>query len=551
MTIVAIPERGAPPKPPGWPEGLHEGPAAREGAVPGYLLGRGAQPEDGTPDHTMEVEYGGERDRIETCDLVVVGSGAGGASLALEAAERGLDVLVVEEGDYYTSKDFVGPPLERLMRFCRDGAATQALGRVPIPIPMGKTVGGTTTVNSGTCFRAPARVLRLWEERYGLEGIDAETMDPYFRRVETILNVRPVPWELLGPNGWIADAGARVLGLTGGPVLRNITSCHGAGQCAFGCPTDAKQAMHLSYLPRAHRRGARIYARTRAEWIVLEGGRAAGITGRFLRASGEPLGRLRVRARAVVLACGAVMTPVFLLRNRLANSSGQVGRNLRIHPATGVVGWFADPIFGWRGTLQPYYIDSLFDSHEVLMEATNSVPSVAAGVFPGYGAATKEMLAAFPHLATLGLLVSDTSKGRVLRGPGDQPIITYRLNDRDTRNLYAGLALAAEVLLAAGATSVSAGTRGLDGIADADGVERLRKGRGPGALRLSAYHPMGTARMGRDPASSVVDGWLESHDVPGLYVVDAGVFPSCLGVNPQVTIMAFASRTAGRIADAL
>lgn len=544
MTVEAaqIPERGSPPAPSGWPADVHNGPAARDGCVPSYLLDRGEFPSGEPPDHHLETLSGGEHDVEESCDVAVVGSGAGGAALAAAAAEAGLRVIVLEEGDHFTSADFEGAPIDRVLRFYRNGGSTAALGKSVVPIPVGKTVGGTTTVNSGTCFRAPRSILDAWASTYGIPGIDHDSMDPYFRRVEEVLNVRPVPWELLGPNGWLSHYGARSLGLTGGPILRNITACHGSGQCAFGCPTDAKQSVNLSYLPRAFRSGGRIYRRTRAEWVMLEGGRAVGLTGRFLGDADEPLGSIRVRSGAVVVAAGALITPVFLAANHIGDSSRQVGRNLSIHPAAGVAGIFDEPIYGWRGTLQPYYIDTLFESHGAMLEATNAVPSVAASILPNYGAEAKEMIADFPHLGTLGLLVSDTTTGRVRRGPGGDPIVTYTLNDRDASVLYRGLALASEIMFAAGATSVIPGVSGLDRIDDEGGIEDLRSGRGAAAIKLAAYHPMGTARMGSDPESSVVDGNHETHDIRGLYVCDASVFPSCLGVNPQVTIMAFATR---------
>lgn len=551
MTTATIPERGAPPLPEDWPR-VHDGPAAFQGAIPTYLLDRGPVPEDGAPDHEMEVDRGGEADVSEVCDVVVVGSGAGGATVAKELAEKGLKVIVVEEGDYFTSKDFVGPPIERIMRFCKNGGATPTLGKVQIPLPLGRTVGGTTTVNSGTCFRAPRRVLSDWEKSFGLESIDYETMDPYFRRVEKIINVRPVPWDLLGPNGWVTHWGSRALGHTGGPILRNITACHGSGQCAFGCPTDAKQAMHLSYLPRAWRAGTRIYARTSVEWVSVEQGRATGIVARFLDERDRPLGRLSVKSKIVVVAGGAIGTPVILLGNRIANRSGQVGRNLSIHPATGIAGWFPEKIFGWRGTLQSYYVDSMFDSHGVMLEATNSVPSVTGNIFPGYGSATKEMFAAFPYMSTIGLMVADTSKGRVRRGLRGEPVMTYKISDQDTRNLYRGMALAAEILLAGGALQVTPGIPGLESVNGPEDIQKLRNGdRGAKSLKLTAFHPTGTAGMGRNPETSVVDGWLQAHDVPALYITDGSVFPTCPGVNPQLTIMAFATRTADRIAEVI
>lgn len=533
-----------------WPAGLHTGPAIEQGSVPRYLIDLPPPAHQLSLPPLRVIRPDGRR-RVETCDVVVIGSGAGGAVVAKELAEEGLDVVVIEEGDLYTKEEFVGSPMERFMRLCRDGAATAAIGNVFVPLPLGRTVGGTTTLNSGTCFRVPNKVLDQWERSLGLE-INRDQLERDFRRVEELLGVRPVPWELLGPNGWIAHQGARALGLTGGPILRNVDGCHGTGQCVFGCPTDAKQSMHLSYLPRAMVNGARIYARTRADWIVLENGRARGVEASQFGPNGELMGSVTVRARAVVAACGAVGTPLLLLKNRIGNASGHVGRNLSIHPATGVAGWFPRPLHAWRGTLQQYYIDSLFDSHDVMIEATNSVPAVAASALPGFGLRAKEKIAGLANIATVGLLVSDTSRGRVRRGPRGEPLITYRLNRKDVSNLFEGLSLSARILLAAGAERVMTGLPGLEWVSDERDLTELRRRRWhPSVLKLSAYHPMGTTRMGRDPSGSVVNEKLESHEVPDLFITDGGVFPSCLGVNPQVTIMTFATGAARHIAERL
>ena len=223
-----------------------------------------------------------DRDHSEDADAVVIGSGAGGAAVAKELAEAGLSVVVLEEGGYFTRKDFTGPPWERLQRFYRANGSTLALGVPTIPLPLGKAVGGTTLINSGTCFRTPDRVLEAWGSRFGIEGIDPGSMRPFFDRVERIMHVKPVPEELLGENARVFRRGVQALGLHGEPIRRNIDGCRGCGVCAFGCPSDAKQATHISYLPRAQKHGTSIYVHTRAERILVEDGRARGVVASLL-----------------------------------------------------------------------------------------------------------------------------------------------------------------------------------------------------------------------------------------------------------------------------
>jgi choline dehydrogenase-like flavoprotein len=373
----------------------------------------------------------------------------------------------------------------------------------------------------------------------------------HYGPIEDFLNVRPVPWELLGPNGMAAHAGAVALGLSGGPLLRNISDCHGCGQCAFGCPTNAKQAMHITYLPRAWRAGARIYSRCRVDRVVLDDGHASGVEATLLGPDGKRGGRLTVAAKHVVVCAGAVHTPALLRASGVPDPSGQTGRNLRIHPATGVGGWFEGDITSWKGTLQSYYIDAFFETHELMFEATTTVPGVGAGSIPGIGDRAMAEMSSFPNLITLGFYVSDTSRGRVHRLPNGDVVATYRLNDLDARRMGIGLAVAAEVLLAAGATRVYPGLPGLDTISASDELDQLRDRRiKPGHLRLTAFHPMGTARMGRDPERCVVDSYGRHHAVDRLWIADGSTFPTCVGVNPQMTIMAFAKRSAELLAAA-
>jgi len=542
---------GPVPVPPEPADYVRLGPAVDQGAIPRSLTRKhDFRP---VPAEDMKLETV-ERPDIEcarlTSDAVVIGSGAGGAVVAATLAEAGLDVVVLEEGPHVTSEGFTGPMFDRFQRLCRDNAMTQVWGMPPIPLPLGKVVGGTTVVNSGTCFRAPRRVLEQWASELGVDGARLDEMTPHYEAVESFMNVRPVPWELLGPNGMAAHRGAVALGYSGGPLLRNIADCHGCGQCAFGCPTDAKQAMHITYLPRAWRSGARIYSRCRVDRVVVEGGRARGVEASLLSATGRRSGALRVDAPNVIVSAGAVQTPVLLAHSGVPDASGQTGRNLRIHPATGVGAVFDEDVVNWKGTLQSYYIDQFFDSHDLMFEATTTVPSIGAGSIPSIGQRAVAELEDFRKLATLGFYVSDTSSGRVRRLPNGEVLATYRMNDVDARRMAVGVAVAAEVLLEAGATRVYPGMPGIDAISAREDLVQVReRAIRPKHLRLTAFHPMGTVRMGPDPERSAVDSYGLHHSVRGLWVADASTLPTCVGVNPQMTIMEFAKRTAERLVE--
>lgn len=314
--------------------------------------------------------------------------------------------------------------------------------------------------------------------------------------------------------------------------------------------------MHLSYLPLAEDAGARIYARCRVTRILRERGRATGIEADILAdgvpGNGRPAaqGRLTVRADRVVLAAGAIHTPLIMMANGLAPRRGPVGRGLRIHPAGAVMAAFDEDVFGWRGTLQPWFMDAYQKSHGLLFEVTSPIPGLSAAGLPGVGAALKQSLAEYRKIASVGLFVAESSVGRVRRMPGGYPLITYQLDSEDTRKLVHGIGIASEVFFAAGAREVYPGIAGHSVLRDPSEIAGLREAATkPAQLALAGFHPVGTAAMGRDPERCAVDPWGESYTLSGLYVADASIFPDCVGVNPQITIMAMATRIAARLAE--
>lgn len=485
-------------------------------------------------------------------DVVVVGSGAGGAVTADVLASAGFGVVVLEEGGRYRAgPEAADRPVDRMLRHYRDNGLTFALGSPMISMPMGRVVGGTTVVNSGTCFRTPDDVLVDWV-RGGVRGVDPDTMTPIFDEVESVLGVQPVPEEVLGSNGAIARRGAEALGWSGGPIRRNIRGCHGHGTCAFGCPIDAKQAMHVSYLPRAVAAGAEIVAHARVRELLVDDGVVVGVLAELSDPeTGERRGDLRVRARVTVLAAGAVNTPALMLHQKLGRSSGQLGRNLVVHPGAGTSALFDEDLSAWRGTMQSWYVDEHLGDG-VLLEATFPPPGLgySAGSLPGWGH-DKELFRLYPRVASMGSICSDDGNGRI-HATGQGALVRYSLSERDAYRVRDGIARSAELFFAAGATTVYPMLPGLESITSPKQVDLIRTGTWKRSeLHVSAYHPMGTARAGGDPTNSVVDPWGKVWDVPGLWVLDASILPSSTHVNPQITIMAMAARGAARLADTL
>lgn len=475
----------------------------------------------------------------ERCDVVVVGSGAGGAAAARVLAEAGLEVIVLEEGAYRDAGDYSRDPVEALGMLYRDGGLTACDGAPPIPLPVGRCVGGTTVINSGTCVRPPDTVFARWRDEHGIGW--ATELDGELESVERDLEVTRVDPARAGRNAELCRAGAEAIGASNGPLPRMAPGVTCCGSCPMGCAIDAKRAMHVSELPRAVAAGGRIRAGGRVSEVLVEHGRASGV--------GTEDGYV-VRARAVLLAGGALGTPELLLAQGIANRSGHVGRHLRIQPACWVGGRHpGQDVRGWDGVMQSWQVDEWLD-RGLFLEATFSPLPFGAHWMPGAGAPFKERIERYGEMAIVGVHLADASEGRV-RVRGGRLRMTYRLTRGDAATLRFGVARAAAIHFAAGAAEVYPQVAGLGVLRPGDeGRVESAAGR-PAGLRLEAFHPMGTARMGADPAASVVAPSGESHDVPGLYVADASVLPTALGANPMITIMAVARRVARGLADRL
>lgn len=485
-------------------------------------------------------------------DVVVIGTGAGGAAAAYELASRGLAVVMLEEGEWLDRRHFNGKLPDIMPRLYRGFGATVATGNAVIPVPVGRSVGGTTTVNSGTCLRTPARVLAQWQAEFGLPGLGESEMAPWFERVEDMLGVAPADPRYIGPIGDVIADGARKLGFHRfHPLRRNAPGCDGQGLCMAGCPTGAKRSTNVSYVPAALDRGAVLFTGFRADTLLHAHRAVQGVQAYGRNRHGMTV-RLTVRAPQAVVAMGTFFTPLFLRANGVDNPN--LGRHLSLHPTGVVNAWFPDRDFRNSRTIpQGFGLADL--AGDGLMFEGGTIPYVGHGLAAHLvGEADVRHAERYPQTAYFGFMIQDTSRGQVRPGPHpDVPLIRYHLNDRDFSRFLTGIRTLARIYFAAGAAEVSipgpAGVTTLRNEAELDAF--LAQPHRPRDFLISAYHPLGTARLSASPAQGVCDPEHRVFGWTGLSVMDGSAVPSSLGANPQVTIMALAARAASRLADRL
>jgi choline dehydrogenase-like flavoprotein len=481
----------------------------------------------------------------EECEVAIVGSGAGGAVAAATLAEAGIDVLVLEAGDHYDRDNYPEGRLEAITELYREAGLTIAEGRPPIPVPVAKVVGGTTVINSGTCFRAPDRILEGWRDEFGISW--ARDLDADFAEAEDFLRVTQLDPERMGRNGQLAMEGAAALGVSGGPIHRNAGNCVQCSSCPYGCAIDAKRGMHVSYLPRAVAAGARVRAGVEAQRVLVEDGRAVGIACSTRDAGGRSRPFTVRASRAVVAAGGALGTPELLLRSGLGGK--QVGRNLRIHPACWVGARYEEDVHGWEGVMQSYYVDQWEDAQGVLLEATFTPLAFGGAWLVGTGAEHQRSMLDFGRIGSIGVQLRDVSVGAVGLANEGALRASYALNDEDVGKTVFGIARAAEVHFAAGATEVYPNIPRVGTLKPGDLATFEATRFKASELRLEAFHPMGTARISADPRRGVCAPDGSVNGTRGLYVADASLFPTAPGVNPMMTIIAFAKQVAREVAD--
>jgi len=509
---------------------------------------------DAAPKTLTVEELSGESATL-TADVCVVGSGAGGAVIAAECARAGKSVLVLEAGQYRNESDFKQLELPGYLElYYGGGLAASESGS--IAILAGATLGGGTTVNYMNCVRTPEAILAEWAG-HGLDGLD----DPSFvsDHQDVVLERIGANTEQTTQNGTHQKLleGCDSLGYEHRPIWRNASGEDNAefcGYCAFGCQQGCKRSTLKTWLQDSSDAGGRVVAGCHADRILSEDGRAIGVEATVAGADGSTTA-LTVEAPTVVVACGACESPALLLRSGIGGPA--VGKNLRLQPAFAVIGVYEEPVNGWEGQVQSALSDrfvGIEDGYGFLIEATGMFPGLLSASYPWEsGAAHKQLMHMFRWQAPFITVARDHGSGEVVLDEHDRALVRWDFDDEvDERLARQANVELARLHQAAGALEV---------FTFHDREQRWRQGEdfddflaavesapyGPQDIACFTAHQLGSCRMGSDPETSVADGRGRLHDVEGVWIGDGSAFPTAPGVNPMVTIMSLAHRTAANI----
>ncbi|HXX85520.1 MAG TPA: GMC family oxidoreductase [Casimicrobiaceae bacterium] len=497
-------------------------------------------------------------------DVAIVGSGAGGGTVAEILSSAGLQVVIIEEGPLATSSDFHMLESEAYPQLYQESASRKTKDKA-INILQGRCVGGGTTVNWTSSFRTPSATLDYWARQFAITGFSPADLAPWFERMEARLGI--APWDVApNANNEALRRGAQALGLSAGVIRRNVRGCWNLGYCGVGCPTNAKQSMLVTTIPAALSRGATLLTRTRAWKLERAGDRIASLSciGLDKRGTDPTERRISVRAKTFIASAGAIGTPALLKRSEAPDPHGVVGKRTFLHPTVVSMAKMPERVDGFAGAPQAIYSDHFLDSLPFdgpigyKLEAPPLHPVLVATTLPGFGVGNTRWMREFPHMQVVIALMRDgfhvqSQGGSVALRNDGTPVLDYPLNDYLWDGARRALLTMAEIQFAAGAVTVmplhSSGALFSNWRDAKSGIVGLDLA--PLVAPVVSAHVMGGCAFGSKPERSAVDLTGRYHHLDNLYVMDGSLFPTSLGANPQLTIYAVAAKLGSGLAERL
>jgi choline dehydrogenase-like flavoprotein len=483
-------------------------------------------------------------------DVVVVGAGAGGGTVAqmlVPLVTQGRTVLVLEQGPRFRDEDFTGHELEMAADLYVDGGGFLTADGA-MTLAFGRGYGGSTIVYTGTSLIAPERVIRRWN----VPGLDHADVERRSRKYMAENNVHVLGPDELNDNNRLFVEGCTAAGYHAEQFPLNLRGCRGSSLCNLGCPNAAKQGTNRVQLPNAEGYGVEIV--TRAE-VRAVGERSLRVRVSARPAGGKgtdpewPPGDYEVQATVIVLAGGSIGTPALLLRSGLAGLPPRLGVGFTCHPAHILVAEHRRDITNDVGHPKSFFVDRA-EAEGYVLETCMYFPFTTAKNLTGFGPPHSALMRAFPRLQMILVLACDKAipENRITVDANGTAAVHYRFTPEVIRSMVRATRASARIFFAAGALRVHAPSADppLLEASDAHRIDDLIQDRHfrLGRISVSAAHLMGGAAIGRDASDSVVDAWGRVHGRPWLRIADASLFPDSLEINPYLTIMALADRTA-------
>lgn len=496
-------------------------------------------------------------------DVAIIGTGAGGGTAAEVLANAGLKVVMLEDGPLKSSDSFADMDEARAWNDLYQESGSRGTKDGAVAIFQGRAVGGTTVVNWTSSFRTPDETLKHWTSAHGVDGVDPETMAPWFERMEKRLNIQKWAVPPNANNDALAK-GCSKLGWEWDIVPRNVKGCWNLGYCGQGCPSNAKQSMLVTTIPAALDKGATLVHNARVEKVVHQGD---SVTGLQVMSIGDdnrrPNGKtFTVKARRYIVAAGAINSPALLLHSDAPNASGLLGKRTFLHPVPVTIGQFKDPIDGWYGAPQSTYSDEFVWSEGAAgamgykLEIAPMHPGLMSAALGGFGETLFKRVGGLKNAScNLALLrdgFNEQNQGASISvDDNGYPIIDYEFNDYVWDGVKRALASLTEAQFAAGATSVLAGhlnaTPWSSWPEAKKGLEELSYE----AVKVTLFsaHVMGGCQMGADEKTAVCDSRAQYFGLNNLSVFDGSMFPTSIGANPQLSIYGLVAKLATQLAD--
>ena len=480
---------------------------------------------------TLDVQKNYDRDVPYTADVCIIGSGAGGSVVAYELTKQGKKVVMLEAGNHYTEEDITSQTRDDVLLNLWKNHGIFLSNNFSVNVAQGQCVGGSTMINYGICFRFPDFVKKIWQEQYGVQLTDQE-IDSAYGKAEMQYGVTGITQE--GRSHDVIGDGCDVLGYSHGWMSKALRG-------------GKKQNALNAYLEKADHSKLKIFANCKAESIEQSGNTMTKVWGIATDPDTKLKHKVSVTAQKFVLAAGPIASSEFLLKNNTANSSGQVGKNFSLHPSSSVVGVFDESINGQDSSVMAYFCDEFsarrHEKFGFMIESVFVSPSQFSLIMPHFGQKNLEEVKKYHNVSMIGVLVHDQAVGQVKLNHNQDATLDYSLSENDQKQMVKGMQEACMIYLRAGAREVITGHIETTIIKSEDEIESKIKpdSAGQGKLLIASAHPQGGNIMGSDPAKSVVDSYCKSHDISNLYICDASVFPTSVGVNPQLTVLMLAT----------